>query len=619
LVYLAGSVYASGWVNIFSDDFSSKNTNKWNFYESGRGTISSSGGNLIFSKSGQGNSFPYAFNKIVLPKSNKLRFVVKMKYDSVETHGNGVVFYDACTNLTGLVWADLGENNALFYQTLTSGVYSGLPSQKTHSLNTNWYEYGFENNANLYNMSSPYGVQQYAVRASTSYCTIPLRNPFIRLGNNNVPLTSSFWSSFRIDYINVYCYNSTEICDRWDNDCDGFVDERNVCCAGRECGANLLGQGSCGTCQSDEKCINHQCIQETQPHPVLYSALWRNKTGVIWKVYNGTRINMTVTGKDLKDETINYTIYNSSNKIVASYLHGTYNSTFDYFGWTPTQPGKYNFSAKIISTGQLKRSSNLNVYSPESGCTTDCDDHSVGDEEFYCGTGTNANKIMKKKCVLDEQCEKWNISVNKTCNTTAGETCEDNDGEPRCRGPDEEEHEFCGDYNETECCDDGDNVAIEEINNIIFADSDYDEMPEDGFCGTDNPINLEPTIENGCFYYAENCTCEWNTDENKCITKYDQHRACDDEDDCPVECSYISTNVNNDCDNSGFIIYTVIAGEPESIGENCEPLEETCDDVVEQYPCASAEKLPFFNTIQLIISIVLIACIYLIFLKKFKH
>jgi hypothetical protein len=392
-----------------------------------------------------------------------------------------------------------------------------------------------------------------------------------------------------------------------------------------KCGSSL-GNGSCpgytcsgkGTkCSAGKVCENNVCV--SQKNPVLYRALWRNKTGVIWKVYNGTRINMTVTGKDLKDETINYTIYNSSNKIVASYLHGTYNSTFDYFGWTPRQPGKYNFSAKIISTGQLKRSGNLNVYSPESGCTTDCDDHSVGDEEFYCWTGTNANKIMKKKCVPDGQCEKWDISVNKTCNTTAGETCEDNDGEPRCRGPDEEEHEFCGDYNETECCDDGDNVAIEEINNIIFADSDYDEMPEDGFCGTDNPINLEPTIENGCFYYAENCTCEWNTDENKCITKYDQHRACDDEDDCPVECSYISTNVNNDCDNSGFIIYTVIAGEPESIGENCEPLEETCDDVVEQYPCASAEKLPFFNTIQLIISIVLIACIYLIFLKKFKH
>src|SRR5262249_22575167 len=81
---------------------------------------------------------------------------------------------------------------------------------------------------------------------------------------------------FSIFTIGGECVPVQEICDTVDNDCDGSVDEENVCnscdpaCGGKACGAGNGCSGSCpGFCRSSQVCNlsdgAYGCVEQGNP------------------------------------------------------------------------------------------------------------------------------------------------------------------------------------------------------------------------------------------------------------------------------------------------------------------------------------------------------------------
>lgn len=181
---------------------------------------------------------------------------------------------------------------------------------------------------------------------------------------------------------------------------------------------------------------------------------------------------------------------------------------------------------------------------------------------------------------------------------------------------------FCSDYEaESECNDDEFGVCEDSVNEILFNESGYTEMPDEGFCGTDIPLNPVPEDVppyGKCSYYVENCSCVWDSGESSCAISYEQSRECDN----PAgngkgSCRLVTTEVENNCATTGYITYTRKA-EWVSFEGIALAMAGTCNDYVKTYKCVKTAKLPFFTWISFAASIGLIAGIYIFKIIKNK-
>jgi len=195
------------------------------------------------------------------------------------------------------------------------------------------------------------------------------------------------------------------------------------------------------------------------------------------------------------------------------------------------------------------------------------------------------------------------------------QTCETNFwNKKQCTTIEQRTVNFCWDYTDSSACSaDGSRVCDPSIDNILFPSSGYTQMPAAGFCDSNLPINFGGTITTPlgqCNYYAENCTCTWDSTTNNCTAFYNQVLKCGTE-TYRGNCTFATTKVDDKCDTTGFITYTRKAtwNAPSDL---MDPLPGTCEDSIKTYKCPSTAKLPFFTAFNFVITLVSIIGIYFV-------
>jgi len=130
---------------------------------------------------------------------------------------------------------------------------------------------------------------------------------------------------------------------------------------------------------------------------------------------------------------------------------------------------------------------------------------------------------------------------------------------------------------------------------------------EDDYCGS----TLSEIIGgNTCWYAISNCRCEWANSE--CQPAFSRtNTECSGGSGDVGSCVFSSIQALDDCENSGFKIYSWTATWS---GTGIAP--EECIEGDKRIRCENEVKLSFFNWINLVISLLIIFGIYLIIIKK---
>lgn len=116
-----------------------------------------------------------------------------------------------------------------------------------------------------------------------------------------------------------------------------------------------------------------------------------------------------------------------------------------------------------------------------------------------------------------------------------------------------------------------------------------------------------------CYKIVLDCRCEWDDAEDVCVAKASRTNwICPDDIEITIEgnCSFAEISKQDDCNNSGYILYSWASAWEDD--ESDKP--NWCEDGEKKYKCAA--KLAFFTITNLIIAIILIVIIYIIWLKK---
>lgn len=158
----------------------------------------------------------------------------------------------------------------------------------------------------------------------------------------------------------------------------------------------------------------------------------------------------------------------------------------------------------------------------------------------------------------------------------------------------------CGDYITKETCEADDyNVglkSVEEINGEYFCSSIQ-------FLD-DNQI------------YIHDCQCSWNEEQGNCGTKYNQTGYFSDGSHISIltgSCEMKVSNIIGDCDTDDFKVYKM---EAVWISENIDSQHPAyCDNQTKKIECGNLVLLNFFDTTQVILTILIIVLVYLIIFR----
>ncbi|MFT4303744.1 MAG: hypothetical protein ACMXYG_04205 [Candidatus Woesearchaeota archaeon] len=231
LILLLSIIYVSaGWVTVFYDDFTSPvlDLNNWVSDPREGSIVVHDSYDVVELTAPYGKKFPRLHNVNPLPMSNRLKATVSMQYSDVRGNGAGFVFHGPCGELVGLVWQDVGINNQLFIQVYPGGLWANQFNQRGLGQNNmNWYGYNLEIFNQSYRMNHA-GPDWFSVSENTyTGCNQPTQNPHIILGHHIGYASDSHnhhWPVINYNFVQVECYATDEVCDGWDNDCDGIID-----------------------------------------------------------------------------------------------------------------------------------------------------------------------------------------------------------------------------------------------------------------------------------------------------------------------------------------------------------------------------------------------------------
>jgi len=178
----------------------------------------------------------------------------------------------------------------------------------------------------------------------------------------------------------------------------------------------------------------------------------------------------------------------------------------------------------------------------------------------------------------------------------------------------------CAQYTTESSCNNG--ILTNEINNTIEA---MNPQFQSGFCG-DPSLTFEPDIE-GQSYSSEacgdyfSCKCKWFVDDQNpsgiCdgITKIKRNN----QNDCGINelndyfCRTSGSGVIGSCTAGNEYTLTWTAQAYDSNGNLITTPFEWCQSGTKNFPCPSSSKVPFFNTLNLIIALVFIGVVYYLY------
>lgn len=201
-------------IDYFYDNFTSKDTGKWDFYLNG-GSIEIIDDNLSLSSNDY--RFPYIFNKDsnLFPTENDFIFDARFKYDSYGPMGDGISL--GFKNINGVffeqfqLWRDAESGAFLKYNDLNTGDYNfcseiGLTNVSTGTITTNltlndgWHILRIKRIGTIYNVYLDPDINNQPIFISSENQCIPKS---ILLGGIYTG-GSAVWNNLSIDYIRIY-------------------------------------------------------------------------------------------------------------------------------------------------------------------------------------------------------------------------------------------------------------------------------------------------------------------------------------------------------------------------------------------------------------------------------
>ena len=184
----------------------------------------------------------------------------------------------------------------------------------------------------------------------------------------------------------------------------------------------------------------------------------------------------------------------------------------------------------------------------------------------------------------------------------------------------------CADYKTKDTCEGANKEDIAGsiysmiLSSLTQSGIDISSLGTPTFCNTQgNPFEIR-TRDNKCeLYYG--CACSWNQSSGSCLgLAYSQKQDCEEpfpENPQEQKKSWCQTdiNVNEDRCNSDNVYYIEWTG---NYYENEIPIGETesCKGGSKEFECPAVSVAPFFTIINLIISCLAIAGVYLVLRKK---
>jgi len=177
----------------------------------------------------------------------------------------------------------------------------------------------------------------------------------------------------------------------------------------------------------------------------------------------------------------------------------------------------------------------------------------------------------------------------------------------------EEQELFCSSYNTSASCESGTYqnklIGKKTVDSIL---NDILDTTGETYCDTNSLIDSSST----CNYTSLDCRCMWNATQEKCLSIYNTTKICKN----PVEndmnfgsCSFTTTDIENNCNTTGYLVYTRNA-----VWSKSGVAPEFCKNSVKQYACPETSELDFFTDLSLIIAIAIIIGIYIYITNK-KH
>lgn len=170
---------------------------------------------------------------------------------------------------------------------------------------------------------------------------------------------------------------------------------------------------------------------------------------------------------------------------------------------------------------------------------------------------------------------------------------------------------FCADYTVERYG--SEELAQTYCGNFSYATANRSIVEATGINNICSGSYMESKVIDGetCYRLVLDCRCEWDNTDNGCIAKASRTNWI-----CPNEigtvegsCSFKEISKQDDCDNSGYILYSWKA-----LWEDGAEIPDWCQDNTRKYRCAI--KLIFFTIASLIVTIAVIVIIYLILLKR---
>ena len=163
----------------------------------------------------------------------------------------------------------------------------------------------------------------------------------------------------------------------------------------------------------------------------------------------------------------------------------------------------------------------------------------------------------------------------------------------------------CGDYKTRETCEaDEYNVGLKSV----------EEISGEYFCSS---IQF---LEGGGQVYIHDCSCSWNEDQNNCGTKFNQTGYFSGgtlNPELSGSCEMKVNNVIGNCDTDEFKVYNIGATWNSPSTESVSPAY--CKNQTKKIECGNLVLLNFFDTTQIILTILVIVLVYLIIFRIKKN
>lgn len=413
----------------------------------------------------------------------------------------------------------------------------------------------------------------------------------------------------KIKSIKYECYSTPELCDNWDNDCDGTVDE-GVCCTGKTCGVDELGR-SCGSCSTGFNCNldTSQCVSIINTR--VNTLVWKNNTNknIIDATINDV-VNLSVYGQDLNGKFLNYIIFKLGSGRIANFTKVAFNNTFDTINFTVNQTGNYSFVVRVVGETGSNRSMNLSVVPyptryvacseslPASAFWNSFEEPGkfkqswINSAWFPLEKGITFDSQSLEECTFS--CNVgfvWN-SVTKTCDVLKPNVVN------------------CSQFETQATCD------LSDFAHLTAAEKELKALTYEG-CGKAS------LCADGSISGAIECYCKWDADKKcRAVTSEDQV----DETKCksPVNCvggsnfcEYTSTP-SGDCNVAGTSAITVTLKAKWNTANpiECKKPAYCVDEAAKTYPCVSTEELPFFGWFNFAVAFICIGFIYFLTRRK---